>query len=236
MIKQEKTENVEEEKSEKKLVIPGDIIAEGDDFLPGENTEKKENKIIARKFGLIENSRGLIRVIPLSGVYSPRKGNVVIGRVENVTFNGWVVEINSAETAFLPVSEVSGYIHKNNLDGFMDIGDVVVAKIFGINKRGIDLTIKSKNLGKIEEGLIITLNPNKVPRIIGREGSMIKIIKEETNCNITVGQNGEIWIKGDKIEDELLAKRAILFVSEKSFINGLTDEVIKWFKNNKNDK
>jgi exosome complex component RRP4 len=235
MIKKEQVDNIEK-KSDKKIVIPGEIIAEGDDFLPGENTEKEENKIVARKFGLLENSRGLMKIIPLSGVYLPRKGNVVIGRVENVTFNGWVIEINSAETAFLPISEIPGYIHKNNLDSFMDIGDVVITKILGINKRGIDLTIKSNNLGKIEEGLIISLNPNKVPRVIGREGSMIKIIKEETKCNITVGQNGEIWIKGDKIEDELLAKKAILFISQKSFINGLTDEVIKWFKNNKNDK
>ena len=115
----------------------------------------------------------------------------------------------------------------------MDIGDSAVVKVWGINKRGIDLSIKSRGLGKIEEGIIIKINPYKVPRVIGKEGSMIKIIKEETGCNITVGQNGFVWIKGDKIEDELLAKKAILFVSEKSFISGLTDAVTKWFKENK---
>ncbi len=232
MNEQNQTEKIEE-KQEKKLVIPGEVMAEGEDFLPGENTEKVGSNIIARKFGLLENSNGLIKVIPLSGVYYPRRGNSVIGTVENVTFNGWVIEIGSAETAFLPLSEVPRYIHKNNLDELMDIGDTVVAKIFGVNKRGIDLTIKSRNLGKIEEGLIIDINSNKVPRVIGREGSMIKMIKDETGCNITVGQNGKIWIKGSKIEEELLAKNAILFVSKKSFIEGLTDEVIKWFKENK---
>jgi exosome complex component RRP4 len=59
------------------------------------------------------------------------------------------------------------------------------------------------------------------------------MIKDETNCNITVGQNGLVWIKGDKIENELKAKKAILFVSEKSFITGLTDELKKWFEENK---
>ena len=62
---------------------------------------------------------------------------------------------------------------------------------------------------------------------------MIKIIKDETGCNITVGQNGYVWIKGDKVENELLAKKAINFITEKSFMSGLTDEVIKWFKENK---
>jgi len=115
----------------------------------------------------------------------------------------------------------------------MDIGDMTVVKIWGINKRGIDLSLKSRGLGKIEEGIIIEVNPNKVPRIIGKEGSMIKLIKDDTGCNITVGQNGLIWIKGDKVENELFAKKAINFVTERSFISGLTEELTKWFKENK---
>ena len=110
---------------------------------------------------------------------------------------------------------------------------MAVAKIWSINKRGIDLTIKSRGLGRIDEGLIVKINPNKVPRVIGKEGSMIKMIKDETGCNITVGQNGFIWIKGDRVEDELFAKRAILFVAEKSFVSGLTDEVKNWFTKEK---
>lgn len=118
----------------------------------------------------------------------------------------------------------------------MEIGDMTVAKIWAINKRGIDLSIKSRGLGRIEEGMIFKINPNKVPRIIGKEGSMINLIKDNTGCNITVGQNGIIWVKGDKIEDELFSKMAILYVAEKSFMSGLTDEVKKWFEKNKSSK
>jgi len=110
---------------------------------------------------------------------------------------------------------------------------MVVVKIYSIKGRSIDVTIKERGLGKIEEGIIFKINPNKVPRVIGKEGSMIKIIKDETGCNITVGQNGFIWIKGDKIENELLAKKAIIFIVEKSFIEGLTEEVEKFFKGEK---
>jgi len=218
------------EENKRKIVIPGEEIAKGDDYLPGEGTEKKEGSIVALKFGLAEETNKLVKVIPLSGVYHPRRGNVIIGEVKNVTFNGWVVDILGAENAFLTLMEVPRYVNKDALEEVMDIGDMVVAKIWAINKRGIDLSIKSHGLGKIDEGIIIQVNSNKVPRIIGKEGSMIKIIKDETNCNITVGQNGLIWIKGDKIEDELLAKKAILFVTEKSYISGLTEEVEKFFK------
>ena len=215
--------------SERKVVIPGEVIEKGNDFLPGEGTEKRGEEIVALRYGLAEESNRLVKVIPLSGVYHPRRGNVVIGKVELLTFNGWVIDIGTAENAFLSLTEVPRFVNKDGLDEVMDIGDMTVVKIVGINKRGIDATIKSRGLGRIEEGLIVSVNPNKVPRIIGKEGSMINLIKDETKCNITVGQNGFICIKGDKIEDELYAKKAIMFVTKKSSVSGLTEEVKKWF-------
>ncbi|OGJ12888.1 hypothetical protein A3K82_02530 [Candidatus Pacearchaeota archaeon RBG_19FT_COMBO_34_9] len=222
--------------TDRKVVIPGEVIFEGDDYLPGEGTEKRGKEIVAVRFGLAEESKNLVKVIPLSGVYIPRRGNVVIGKVENVTFNGWVIDINTAEGAFLSLMEVPRYVNKDELREVMDIGDMVVAKIYSINKRGIDLTVKLKGLGKLEAGLIISINSNKVPRVIGREGSMISLIKDETNCRITVGQNGLIWISGNKVEDELFAKKAILYVTENSSSSGLTDEMKKWFEENKEKK
>jgi len=224
---------VQNKMTDRKVVVPGEVIAKGDDYLPGEWTEKVGSEIVAIRYGLAEESNRLVKVIPLSGVYSPRRGNVVIGKVENVTFNGWVIDIGTAEHAFLPLMEVPRFVNKDALEEVMDIGDMAVVKIWNINKRGIDLSLKSRGLGKIDEGLIMQVNPNKVPRVIGKEGSMIKIIKDETGCNITVGQNGYVWIKGESVDQELLAKEAILFVSEKSFIHGLTDELKKWFEEKK---
>ena len=218
--------------SERKIVVPGEVIVKGNDFLPGEGTQKNGEEIIAQRYGLAEEQNKLVKVIPLSGPYMPRRGNVVIGKVENITFNGWLLDIGAADSAFLSLTEVPRYVNKDGLDEVMDFGDMVVAKIWTVNKRGIDLTIKGRGLGKIEEGIIFKINPNKVPRVIGKEGSMIKMIKDETGCNITVGQNGYIWIKGDNVEGELFAKRAINFVSEKSFISGLTDEMKSWFEKN----
>ena len=218
--------------TERKIVIPGEVIVSGDDYLPGDGTEKTSEGIIALKYGLAEEINKLVKVIALSGIYTPRRENIVIGKVELLTGNGWVIDINSNENGFLSLKEVPRYVNENAMEEVLKIGDLVVCKIWSINKRGIDLSIKTRGLGRIDEGLIVKVNPHKVPRIIGKEGSMIKIIKEKTNCNITVGQNGIIWIKGDKIENELFAKKAINFIAEKSFINGLTEEVEKWFSEN----
>ena len=214
----------------RQIVIPGEVIASGDKDLPGDGTEKRGNDIVAVKYGLMEESNNLVRVIPLSGVYIPRRGNVVIGKVENITFNGWVVDIGTAESSFLPISETPRFVSKDGLEEVLDIGDMVIAKINEINKRGIDLTIRMRGYGRIEDGLIIKVNSNKVPRVIGKEGSMVSIIKDETKCEITVGQNGLIWIQGKSVEDELFAKKAINFIAENSFVEGLTEEVKKWFE------
>ncbi len=219
--------------SDRKIVVPGEVIFSGDDYLPGEGTEKRGEEIVAIKFGLAEETKKLVKVIPLSGVYQPRRGNVVIGRVENITFNGWVININTAESAFLSLMEVPRYVNKDDLKEVMDIGDMVVSKIYSINKRGIDLTLKVNGLGGIDSGIIIQINPNKIPRVIGKEGSMISLIKDETKCRITAGQNGLISIEGNKVEDELFAKKAILYIAENSQMSGLTDEMKKWFEENK---
>jgi exosome complex component RRP4 len=218
---------------ERKVVIPGEIIVEGDDYLPGESTEKKEGKIYALRFGLAQEQNNLIKVIPLSGKYVPRRGNVVIGKVENITANGWLIDIGAADSAFLSLMEVPKFVNKDAMEDVFAINDLVIAKIYSINKKGIDLTTKGRGFGRIEEGIVFDVNANKVPRIIGKEGSMIKLIKENTGCDITVGQNGEVLVCGENIDDEVFARKAIKYIEENSYVSGLTDTVEKWFKENK---
>ena len=218
---------------DRKVVIPGETILEGDDFLPGENTEKENGRIISLRYGLAEEQNNLIKVIPLSGGYSPRRGNVVIGKIESAVNNGWLVDIGYADSAFLSIMEVPRYVNKEAMEEVFKIDEIVMAKIWSMGRRGIDLSIKSRGLGKVKEGIIFEVNPNKVPRIIGKEGSMIKLIKDETGCEINIAQNGYVWVKGAKVEDELFAKKAINFVTENSYVQGLTNEVTKWFKEEK---
>jgi len=232
--KEEKEENFEEEtEGKREVVIPGEVIVSGEDYLPGEWTKREGKDIIALRFGLADKSGRLIKIIPLSGAYVPRKGNVVIGRVLDITFNGWTMDIDAPYPSFLPAMEASRFVNKNDLSECYDIGDMIAVKVLSIKRKGIDLTARGRNLGKLEDGIIIRVNSNKVPRVIGKEGSMINLIKDESGCEITVGQNGIIWIKGNKVEDELFAEKAILFVTEKSFVEGLTEKTKDWLEKNK---
>src|SRR3989344_2132468 len=240
IAKEEEQEEPEQEdtveSSHREIVIPGEKIADGDDYLEGEGTRKEGKSIIASRFGLADKSDRLIKIIPLSGIYMARRGNIVIGKVLDITFNGWIIDIGSPYASFLPVAECPRFINKNDLAEFYDIGDMIVAKVRSVKRKGIDLTIKTRGLGKLEGGMIIKINSNKVPRVIGKAGSMINLIKEATGCDITVGQNGIRWIRGSKVEDELFAEKAIRFVTEKSFIEGLTEKTKEWIEEQKQEE
>lgn len=212
---------------ERKLFVPGETAVKGEEYLPGDFTRKEDDEIVVNRYGLVEIVGRVVRVIPISGVFEPRRGNTVIGRVENITFAGWVIDIGGPYTSFLPITECPRFIDKNNLSEFADVGDVLTLKIVGVKKGGVDLTLKSKGLGKLEGGRIIKINSHKVPRVIGKEGSMINLIKSRTKTEIIVGQNGFIWLKGD-IDNEKKAEEAIKMVAEESSSIGLTEKIEKF--------
>ena len=217
--------------SEKReIVIPGEIIKEGEDFLPGDGTRRVGKNIVASRFGLKDEQNKLVKIIPLSGVYIPRRGNLVIGQVVDISFNGWMMDINAPYSSFLPVAECPRFFKKDDLSEYFDIGDLIACKVDSVKRKGVDLTIMPRGLGKLEDGMIMNVNSNKVPRVIGKEGSMISMIKHYTGCEITVGQNGLVWIKGNSVEDELFAKEAVLFVTEKSFVDGLTEKTERFLE------
>jgi len=225
-----------EENISRKIVVPGETIAEGEAFLPGEGTRREDKDIVASRFGLSDISDRLVRVIPLSGVYIPRRGNVIIGEVVDITFNGWLIDFGGSQNGFLSLTEVPKYINKGELREHFDFGDAVCAKVWNTNGRGIDLSVKMRGFGKLQGGQLMKINPNKVPRVIGKEGSMVNLIKQATNCDVTVGQNGVVWIKGSKIEDELKTRKIIDFICDNSFISGLTEKVEKFIKNMEKNK
>lgn len=220
------------EVSKRTIVVPGEVIVEGDDYLPGEGARREGEKVVASRFGLGEIAGRVVKVISMSGAYVPRRNNVVLGRVTDITFNGWLLDLDCPGNGFLPIAESPRFINQHEMDQFLAIGDIAAVKIWSIKGRGIDLTLKGKGLGKVEGGFIFRINASRVPRVIGREGSMINLIKDNTHCQITVGQNGWVWVKGDSTDDELRARKAIEYIAQNVHISGLTDHMEEWFTKN----
>ncbi|MCP3685885.1 MAG: RNA-binding protein [bacterium] len=220
---------------DKEIVVPGEEIAEGMDYLPTAGTYRDADKIVASKLGLASVEGRLIKLIPLSGNYLPKIGDTIIGEVIDVTMNGWRLEINSAYSAMLTLKDAtSEFIARGaDLTKYFNFGDVMVAKIVNVtSQKLVDLTMKGPGLRKLGDGRIIKVAPSKVPRIIGKQGSMISMIKDTTQCRITVGQNGIVWIQGEP-QQEILAVTTIRKIEEEAHISGLTDRIKAFLDKNK---
>lgn len=229
---QEASEDYSGESTKRTIVVPGEVIVSGEDYLPGEGVRREGDHVVASRFGLAEQMGRVVKVIPMSGAYVPRRNNVVLGRVTDILHNGWLVDIDCPGSGFLPIAESPRFINQYEMDQFLAIGDIVAAKIWSIKGRGIDLAMKGKGLGKLEGGFIFRVNPSRVPRIIGREGSMITLIKEHTGCSVTIGQNGWVWVNGPTTESMLKGRKAIEYIADNVHVGGLTDHMEEWFTKN----
>jgi len=220
----------------RQLVTPGDLVAEGE-YIAGENTYSEKNKIFASRVGIVEYETKKVDVVALKAFYIPRMGDIIIGTITEVGFNGWMVDINSPYPALLRASDVLSRPfkpQKDDLPQVLDVGDLVVGKVVSYDRtHDPQLTVAEPGLGKITRGQIIKVTPTKIPRIIGRKGSMISMIKEETGCSIILGVNGVVLITGKTLEDEQLATMAILKIEEESHTSGLTDRITQMLKEKK---
>lgn len=227
----------------REIVVPGEILTEDlDTYKPGRGTiiNKQKNRIISLYIGLKDIKNNYINVIPLRGIYTPKVGDKVLAIVVYKNPVKYRCDINAKYKAQLkPKNTVKQgkYRRKNRkrLDtSKYDLGDVLVAKIISANRLNKPrLTTVGKYLGKKSGGVVINIDPPKIPRVIGRNGSMIKMLKRMTNSNIFVTQNGRIWLQGDSAANERLLIDAINKIQREAHTSGLTDRVQAFIKREK---
>jgi RNA-binding protein Rrp4 and related proteins (co ntain S1 domain and KH domain) len=186
-------------------------------------------KIIATAVGISEIYDDSVKVIPLTGKYIPKIDDLVIAKVNSHTSLSWELDINSCYVGFLPAQDVFGRdfsAHADELTSKLKTGDLVAARIANFDRtRDPLVTISDRDLGKIDSGILIAISPSKVPRLIGKRGSMIQMIEQATDAAVTIGQNGWVVVSCDTPEGLLKAKTAIEMVNEKAHVANLTDQV-----------
>ncbi len=216
------------ENAKRKYVIPGDVITTAP-FRPEQNVILDGKKIIATVVGTSEIYDDSVRVIPLAGKYSPKINDLIIGKVVSHSSLSWELDINSCYVGFLPAQDVFGRdfsAHANELTSKLKKGDLVVARIANSDRsRDPLLTVSDRELGKIESGELVKISPSKVPRLIGKRGTMIQTIETATGAIITIGQNGWVVVSCENRNGLLKAIKAIQMVDEQAHIANLTDRV-----------
>ena len=216
--------------SQNQFVIPGDVIITGS-YTPEQNVILDGDKIMSTAIGFYEIEDNRVNVIPLTGLYTPKIDDLIIGKVMSHSALSWDVDINSYYTGMLPASDIFGRDYlpsKDDLSLKLCVGDIISTRIINAGgSRGPLLSISGQNLGKIDSGELVKISPTKIPRLIGKHGSMIQTIESSTNATITIGQNGLIVVSSDETNGLLKALTAIRMVEEQAHLVDLTDKVKK---------
>ncbi|MDI1496120.1 MAG: exosome complex RNA-binding protein Rrp4 [Cenarchaeum symbiont of Oopsacas minuta] len=212
----------------RKHVLPGEVITSRP-LRPEENVIFDGKNISSTIVGMSEIYDETVRVLPLTGMYFPKVDDMVVGKIVSHTSLSWEVDINSCYVGFLPASDIFGRDFTASADALASKlikGDMVAARIANFDRtRDPLITVSDRDLGKIDTGEIVRISSSKIPRLIGKRGSMIQMIEESTNSMITAGQNGWIIVDAKDADGLLKAKRAIKMIDDNAHMQNLTDKI-----------
>lgn len=213
----------------REIVLPASLLESGDDLKPTLTTYKLGSNVYSGILGLYERgSSKEVNVIPLRGKYYPKVGDRVVGIVTKLQIFSWSVDINSFHEAVLPFSSA---IKKertffSDLGRLISVNDVIYAEIISFDRFSPPtLSLKKKGLGKITEGYIYEISPGKVPRLIGKNKSMITMIKEMLGIRIIVGKNGRVVALTQDYSKISILGEVIKKIETEAHVPGLTDRI-----------
>ena len=219
----------------REIVIPSQLLGDVKNKKAGRGTFVEKGKIYAEVLGILNANSNYINVVPLKGRYDPIENDFIIGIVEEPMASSWLVDINAAYPALLHVNEVPWDVDFGETERYLNHGDSLMAKVLRVDQeKKLQITLNDRNLYKIKGGQIIEVEPSKVPRIIGKKGSMITLLKKYTKCRIFVGQNGRIWIDGDE-DDIKKVTDTIKMIEDESLAYGLTNRIEELLKKDAKD-
>ena len=215
----------EESSSERKLVLPGDLMESKSK--PGRGIFRKDGRIHASVVGHSSDKSGYINVNGIKGRYNPKTGDKIVAVCAETGPSIWRMDIGASFNSTLHHSESGWKVPFGDTSRFLSIGDAVWAEIFMVDAAGShQISLKKDDCRKLYSGTIVKINPTNVPRVIGKQGSMITTIREKTQTRIQIGQNGYIWIDG-KGDDISLAQKAVEMINEEATSKGLTKKIEK---------
>jgi len=220
----ERTERTPDRGLDRHLVLPGDTVGDRRS-IAGPGTKKVGDRLIAVTAGLLQPMGEKVAVLPMNGCYEPRPGDQVVGIVTEANPGNWIVDIRAPWLAPMHVSEVPWRVDFGETTSYLKTGDAILCKVLFVDdQKKVQVTLKDRNLTKLEGGEILEVGPVKVARVIGKNGSMLNLLKEYVECWLQVGQNGRIWVNGEA-KEVLLAKEVIELISREGHLPGLTEKV-----------
>ncbi len=196
------------------FVFPGEMILNSPSEL--NYTYIKDDKTYSKILGLFDESSNSL--IPLKSIWQPRLNDKVIGVISSKGRNGsYDLEINQY---------IKGILLTDRRDRQRYyIGDIVEGTVKEIERRKTVILEKPMLL---KNGILMEINTAKIPRLMGKENTMINELTDLTDTKIAVGKNGYVWIMG---ENKNRAIEAILRIDREAHVSGLTNRIKDMLEN-----
>ncbi len=210
-------EAVEAEKRQKKIVIPGDLVTEERKMI-GQHVFVENGKVYADALGITYPESSTAYVVPLHGKYFPVRDDLIVGIISGETFNSYIVDINSIYHSFISKDDVRYELRRGS------VISAIIRDVNEINEAGLE------DIRVFYGGEVIEVSPAKVPRIIGKNGSMLKVLMDGSDSNLIVGRNGWVWAKGGNVP---LFIEAVELIERESHLSNLTNRVAAFLKEKK---
>ena len=138
------------------LVLPGDVIATAEEYLPGRNAAESNGYVVSLIYGSVrkDDKNLTVSVSPVKKKLSVHVGEIAYGKVTKTDQRHASVKVGAVLDKDLGLVEytaegsigLSSQFDKNGNPN-IHIGDIVRTKILRIGDRGFELGIFGKNLG-----------------------------------------------------------------------------------------
>ena len=219
---------------DKDIVVPGQVLAEGMSYIPSGKAVRNGEAITSTVVGKISNKGHVVKVVPLFEKYAPKLGDKIIGKVVSMNNYGWTLDIGVPVKCELDLREGSqSFIETGKMSQFFAVGDLVFVEIIGNRNGTFKVSAKDRLYRRLPSGHLINVDSGLIPRIIGKQGSMINTLKDESGCNVVIGQNGYVYVHCDDTKNVFKVQEAIKLIESDTTSSGLTEKVKKMLGGNK---
>eukprot|EP00760_Papus_ankaliazontas_P010811 PhM_4_TR144/c0_g2_i1/m.10774/K03679/RRP4, EXOSC2; exosome complex component RRP4 len=187
------------------IVITGETVGNTAETLKGYNTYGVEDshKIATAVCGYVDSVERVVSVRTPSKRYLGESGDVVVGRVKEVSGTRWKVDVGSHQDAIMLLSNVTepgGVLRRRGREDEIQMrsifaeGDVVACEVQRVMHDGtVSLHTRSpEKYGKLGEGVMVLVRPQLVPKT----RKHFYVLEAVPSVRLIVGVNGFIWVHG----------------------------------------
>ncbi|KAL9239211.1 hypothetical protein vseg_013551 [Gypsophila vaccaria] len=168
-------------------------------ILKGHGTLDLDGELLSTYCGVIERIDSLVYVRSIKSRYIPETGNIVVGRVVEVSQKRWKIDVNAYHDGILMLSSITlpdgiqrrrTAVDELNMRNIFEENDVISVEVRGTqNTYTAQLQARSDKYGKLDRGQLVV-----VPCYLVKKRKQHFHQLDQYGVVVILGCNGYIWV------------------------------------------